>query len=491
MKKITALILSIITLAVIICSCGKNTKPIETETDENGDIITTTTTKEQATTKSTSMETTSTTKKSDEFEFPEGHYIKTGYKKTTLLGSAFLETPSRIILTRGPNRHLCYYSKADDGFYTFCFDPLCEHNTINCFSRKFDFGYLTQPVYAEYNNRLYLPFLDCLYSSKFDGTDIRLEFALGDYGKELGKRVNGSEEIKCMQTYDNYVYFTFPVAVYDDSNDFAVKYYHQLYRYNLDTKKLENLFENVGYNNKGSFRAFYLSSGKIFFSDVTNEGMQLFSANIDMTNCHPINIEAKYAMLFENEGVIFDGRRFFSVINSETDDGQEVQYIVAFDPETEKMEIIYTSQIISKQINGQNYNLGHFNINAITEEYIYFSVNEDMFLIGKYKTRDGYGYSYNTYHTTYRIKKDGTDKILVFEGVTNKDPKVTSYSLEEFYFSDSKVIAQLYAYTYSTPVIMPDGSETGDWQKSKFVTFDIAPDGSFVNMHELKLDHDE
>ena len=96
MKKITALILSIITLAVIICSCGKNTKPIETETDENGEIITTTTTKEQATTKNTGKETTSTTKnntettkKDDKNEFSEDHYIKTGYP----VRYKYVETP--------------------------------------------------------------------------------------------------------------------------------------------------------------------------------------------------------------------------------------------------------------------------------------------------------------------------------------------------------------------------------------------------------------
>ena len=125
MKKITALILSIITLAVIICSCGKNTKPIETETDENGEIITTTTTAKQTTTKSTSMETTSTTKKSDEFEFPEDHYIDTGYP----INIRYIETPTRVII---PRMEFTYYSKLDDERYYFCFDPLCDHSVQSC-----------------------------------------------------------------------------------------------------------------------------------------------------------------------------------------------------------------------------------------------------------------------------------------------------------------------------------------------------------------------
>ena len=175
MKKILSLLLAIISLTVIICSCGQVVKPVATETDENGEIITTATTVKQNTSEGTSKETTGkatettknteTTKKTDEFEFPEDHYLKTGYKKTAILGPVFIETPSRVILTRGPNNHLCYYSKVDESLYTLCFDPLCEHKNRNCFSRKFPLGYLTQPVYSEYNNRLYIPYLECLYSS--------------------------------------------------------------------------------------------------------------------------------------------------------------------------------------------------------------------------------------------------------------------------------------------------------------------------------------
>ena len=493
MKKYIALALAIITLTVIICSCGNSRKTIEIETDENGEIITTTTTTKQTTSKNPDKEITSTenstetTKKNDEFEFPEDHYIKTGYKKTAMLGPAFIETPSRVIFSRGFNGRLCYYSKVDEGFFIFCFDPLCDHKTKNCFSSKFSFGYMTQPVYAEYNNRLYLPFKDCLYSSKFDGTDIRLEVALGEYGKELGKRTNDGEEIICIQTYDNYVYFSFPVAKYNKQNDLFTEYYYQLYRYNLDTQKLENLFEKTEYSSK-TFRAFYLSHDKLFFYDVTKEGPQLFSANVDMTNCHSLDVDAKYASLFSYDGVIFDGKMFYSIANYKIDDDHSVQSLVKFDPENEEISTIYDSEIGIINENGVQFFNGQFKLNAVTDEYIYFTVEESPLLIGKYRTKNGYNYIYNYSHKTYRINKDGCGKTLVFEGVTNNDPKAPSFSLEEFYFSDSKVIAQIYAYTYSTPTAMPNGYESVNWMKTQFVTFDIAPDGSFVNMHELVLD---
>ena len=493
MKKFIALFFSIILIVIIICSCSKNTKPIETETDENSEIITTAsnqtttkngdreTTNSENTTTSKSLETTSSS--GSETNLPNTHGIKTGYSLISP-DAVFVETPSRVIVSKGINGRISYYSKADGGLYTFCFDPLCDHKSRSCFTRKFNFNYFIQPVYSEYSGRLYLPRKDCLYSSKFDGTDIRLEIALGEHGKDLEKTSNGGDDIKYVQSYDNYIYFSYPTVKSANEND--IESHHELYRYNVDTKKLENLFENTGYESH-SFQSYFLSYDKIFFSDITDDGIVFYSADMDMTGLRETKMDRKISSKLSTVDSVFDGEKFYMTMLEETD-SQSMAYIVSFDPEKEEIEKIYSTNLIYKDTNGITQTINWMTIKAVTDKYIYFTANEEPFLIGKYKNKNGDSYVYLTDHTMYRINKDGTDKVLVFEGVTSKDPKNASYSISEMYISNDKIIAQIYKCEYSAPIILPTGFESQKWRTTQFVTFDIAPDGSFVNMHELVLD---
>ena len=494
MKKYIALFLAIVSITVLICSCGQTVEPVETQTDTNGEIITTTTTEKQTTTKSNDGETTNskntTTDKSLETTSlsinkttSNTHGIKIGYSLIST-EATFIETPSRVIISKGANGRISYYSKADGEIYTFCFDPLCNHNSKNCFTYKFKFNYFIQPVYSEYNQRLYLPRQDCLYSSKFDGTDIRLEVALGEYGLNLEKNLNGGDSIKYVQAYDNYIYFSYPTVKNTNATDSAS--HHELYRYNVDTKKLENLFESTGYESH-SFQSYFLSYDKIFFSDITNDGIVFFSANTDMTGLRETKVDRKISSKLSTVDSVFDGEKFYMTMLEETD-SQSMAYIVSFDPEKEEIEKIYSANLIYKDTNGITQTINWMTIKAVTDKYIYFTTNEEPFLIGKYKKKAGDSYVYLTDHTMYRIKKDGTDKVLVFEGVTSKDPKNASYSISEMYISNDKIIAQIYKCEYSAPIILPTGFESQNWRTTQFVTFDIAPDGSFVNMHELELD---
>ena len=497
MKKITALILSIITLAVIICSCGKNTKPIETETDENGEIITTTTTKEQATTKNTSKETTSTTqkngettKKSDEFEFPEDHYIDTGYPSNI----RYIETPTRVII---PRLEFTYYSKLDDERYYFCFDPLCDHSVQSCPVNIFYCS--DECIFSPYTNRLYMERYDTLFSMKFDGSDIRMEISFGDVGSDITKdpvRSSGTYgQISCLQQYDNYLYFVYPTSIKKDNSDSELQSFWSLFRYDLKTKKLENLSENVGYESS-YLSAFTLTKNKIIFSDMTeNRGVRLFSANLDMTDIKEIDT-GKYENLAISQR-IYDGEKLYiehaeykKSENTGANLTTESYQIIGFDPDT--YEITEVSEKSYMLVSDNKTAKGRIEIYAITDEFIYYTI-WDSFLIGTLKTKYGEQPTYNFRHTLYRMKKDGSDEQVIFEGLTSKDPKVISYSIGELYLMDggTKAIAKVMQYQYSTPRIMPDGSEYANWQGSFYASFDIDDNGNFVNMHELALDYDE
>ena len=490
MKKITALILSIVTLAVIICSCGKNTKPIETETDENGEIITTATTKEQATTKNTGKETTSTTKnntettkKDDKNEFPEDHYIKTGYP----LDNKYVETPTRVIM---PAIELTYYSKLDDERYYFCFDPLCDHSKLSCVACIF--RHTRGSVYSPYTNRLYMIREDTLFSMNFDGSDVKIEISLGDVGSDITKLAIGhgaSGRMTNLQQYDNYLYFIFPTTIEQNDSDYGYMFIRSLFRYDLNTNKLENLFEKSNYVSN-YFNSFVLSKEKIYFEDLNENGdARLFSANLDMTDMKEVDISVGDRL--DSYYMIYDGEKFYSILKDYKKGEQtgalptpESYQIVCFDPETE----IITEVSEKSYSSGQN-GAGMMTLYAVTDEYIYYTV-ADPFYIGTKHTKSGDRSVYNHSHTLYRMKKDGSEKKVVFEGVTSKDPKVISYGISELYILEDgkKAIALVETAQYSTPRIMPDGSEYANWQGSFYASFDIDDNGNFVNMHELVLD---
>ena len=491
MKKFLSLLLTIISLTVVICSCSKNTTPIETETGENGEIITTTA--KQTTTKSTGKETTSTiqkntetTKKNDSTEFPEDHYVKTGGP----LSVKYVETPTRVIL---PGVDFSYYNKLDNERYVFCFDPLCDHSTWSCVANIFYCA--RECVYSPYTKRIYMEREDTLFSMKFDGSDIRIEISFGDVGSDITKDPvrtgDAFGRIENLQQYDNYLYFVYPTSIKKDNSDYGYEFFWSLFRYNLKTKKLENLSENVGHISN-YFYSFALTKDKIYFNDLTaDRGIRLFSSNLDMTDIKEVDIENSEKIIVSN--AIFDGENFYSAITeykkeeiTGTSPTAESYQIVCFDPET---KII--TEISEKSYVADN-NAGRINIFSVTDEYIYYTI-DDPFYIGTYKTRTGENSVYNSRHTLYRIRKDGSDKKVVYEGLTSKDPKVISCGLRNLYIisGEKKAIAIIITNQYSAPKMSPNGYESVDWQRSFYVSFDIDDNGNFVNMHELELDIDE
>ena len=88
------------------------------------------------------------------------------------------------------------------------------------------------------------------------------------------------------------------------------------------------------------------------------------------------------------------------------------------------------------------------------------------------------------------MNKDGSNRKVVFEGLTSKDPKVISYEFRELYIMEggTKAVARVGTAQYSTPIIMPNGYESANWQRSFYASFDIDDNGNFVNMQELVLD---
>ena len=501
MKKFIALFLAIVSITVVICSCGNSRKTIETQTDTNGEIVTTTT-KEQATTKVTIKETTGkateTTKKKEIIEPQISHYSKTG----STYSSAFIQMPSRVIMV---DRILSYYSKADGGYYTFCFDPLCDHKSQNCIAQKFQYTNGSAsllgiyPVYSEYTNRFYLPRVDNIFSSKFDGTDIKNEVSLGEGGFDLSNRAKTKDEnflpyptISNLQSYDNYIFFCCRSFVVDpEKSTQDIK--ESLWRYDLKSKNVENLFDGKWPSELYFTRDYFITDGKLYLGAVGNK---YYSANLDLSDLKEVNftLGGEKCTLSLSINRIYDGKDMFFVITSKADSGKEYRHIARFDAENNDFVILLTEEY--EHVSETDFISGDMKLWVVTDEYIYYTY-ENPFLIGKRPMKSQISgiydqYQYNYFHTIYRINKDGTGKTLVFEGVTSNDSKSISYEIEDIIVFDSHVIMNIREWQYDPTILRYDKNNLpvyGTWNNNPYyVVFDIAPDGSFVNMRELVLD---
>ena len=479
MKRIIALFLTIIILTTAVCACNKqNTDEIQTNNTKKESTITTSYTNESLQTQTKvviSTETTSTDKIKTNEEF---HYVKTGYH----INSIFEEMPSRILVADG---QLQYYSKVDGEIYIFCFDPLCDHNGEYCTSLKFRSN--ANAVYSPFSNRLYLTRRQNLFSMNFDGTDIKLEVSFGDIGKDLNiPTKNSNENIICLKTYNEYLYFIYPTKIENvesENGSTRLKATNSLFRYNLETKKLENLSESVGYEGN-YFNEYYIIGNKIFFNDYSTEfGYRFCYTNLDMTDLLVFDLVNDSPLIISN-AICYDEQIYTTV--EETKDKKTTKYIICID--TKKKETVLLTDKYEMLINnGASSGKGDVALLAVTDDYIYYTIN-DPFLLGIAHTKSGDRYVCTSNHTTYRMNKDGSNNIVVFEGVTSNDPSVMSFAIDNMYIIGNKVIAKIWANQYTGPQVMPSGGINYNWQHTKFVTFDIAPDGSFVNMHELELD---
>lgn len=81
-----------------------------------------------------------------------------------------------------------------------------------------------------------------------------------------------------------------------------------------------------------------------------------------------------------------------------------------------------------------------------------------------------------------------TEKTVVFEGVSSWDPREKSYEIYDMYIMGDKVIASIIEDQNDGVKVLAPGVEGANWQHIRVAIFDIAPDGSFINMHELVLD---
>ena len=381
MKKIISILL--ILLILCLTACNNQTVETSTSTSKTGqtEIMSTSQTTENIQTSETtiSSETTNQAEKTNE---NQGYQVPKELKNKIVSYDRlqpFIELPSRIVFTHRTqkdeligNRYgmtigtqfICYYSKVDGETYIYCFDPLCEHKDCSAYGKQ-----VHNLVFC--NNRFYTGMLKNIYTFAFDGTDERI--------LKLPEECDGfSFLFSQIYAYDQYVYIT---ATAPNGN------YHML-KIDTVTEKIIDLTEKLGRFIGISF--FY--NGKIYGSD----GGNLIRCDLSFEN-----IET-YAYPKWND-YFTEGSSFITLETMKTEEGfTKTIGIKTYDMETEEETFIKT-EVIGQEVS---------NILYIDENYFYFTANAPV-VIGK--SENGYDYTNNSGGKLYRVNRDGTNCICIYE----------------------------------------------------------------------------
>ena len=365
--KLISMLLLLCMAVPIVAACGVVDTPIGETTTGSVQILETTVHTEDTTLPETSGKT-GTTENTDIHGTEETTTAETAQTVTLLPTVNPLETAPdvsyRKLTTLVPyedgiaviaNRELRYLDIEREELYLACQDPACDHtDTQTCISGIFGYNrtlstYAQNFVYCEYDGRFYFPRGQKLFSCKSDFTDLVLEYSFGEEGDLSQKRCKNIYFFQ-FTAYENYIYFVY-------GNDDG------LYRYNVDTKTLETVYEDYSCN-------FYvITEGGLLAECCRYEGTTIVEEYIVMADADGKNVkkieafDMNKASNFINTAIYHNGIYYGSM----SDGTDQNSYIAAFDPKTGKIKTIATCT-------------GYYRVNllAVTDDMIYFNESDVM-----------------------------------------------------------------------------------------------------------------
>ena len=209
-------------LVVFLSSCStisNQTNHDQSNNFNNTDIETTNII--ETITDTTSISTSELTTSSNDTQIiDKEHYVWSQINQR--MSNEYFESLTRVYYLNKYDKYQ-YYNKLDGETYLLCFDPLCEHG-LGCITLIFS-G--CPGIYSQLDNRIYCSRGDCIYSMDFNGSDLKLEIAFSDKGKNLNDIKDNASDIDNLAFYDNYLFFLLP-----EYNEDLGKYNNSLYRYN-------------------------------------------------------------------------------------------------------------------------------------------------------------------------------------------------------------------------------------------------------------------
>ena len=342
------------------------------------------------------------------------------------------------------NRELRYFDIEREELYLTCQDPACDHtDDTTCISLLFGYArtyssYVQNFVYCEYNGRFYIPRGQQLFSYKADGSDLTLEYSFGDIGA-LSKPTYLNNYFFQFTAYENYIYFVY-------GND------DRLYRYNVDTKTLETVYEDYSYN-------FYvITEGGLLAECCRYEGTTIVEEYIVMADADGKNakkIEAfdmNKASNFINTAIYHNGIYYGSM----SDGTDQNSHIAAFDPKTGNIKTIATCT-------------GYYRVNllAVTDEMIYFNesdlMSREVWCVPISGGEPKLSFSALSYHTGHEV----------YTPPYERENDETFHLADIYFLSEDKVIIGGMDYEY-VPMYIAD----------------VKEDGTFTNIRRVPLKSD-
>lgn len=306
--------------------------------------------------------------------------------------TTFSDTPTRLLFNEGGIIH--YYNKFTEEIYSFCFDPLCKHDDYDCISYKFEMTDTGRQTirFCEYDNRFYALRGEQFCSFSFDGSDLKVVHSFGmdgNFETELKGYLYGG--LMYLQIQGKNIYF---IARDNESGK------RGLMCYDAETKEMKRLF----YDENTAVYGYLLSENGIYVYLVgAYQGLYFISYGSGTPELISDEVYESFA-----DG-IFDGERFYFIKTMPLYD-EEKKYtrylpdkLVAFIPEMAEFEDVM-------EIDNQN----EHRLLAVTDEYIYYTVNEPISI----------GYSegsrmttevFNDYSKVYRYHRESGEIAIVLD----------------------------------------------------------------------------
>ena len=332
------------------------------------------------------------------------------------IDSGITETPTRILLDRS---ELYYYNKLDGQFYTFCFDPLCTHQTEDCLAYRL--SHCQGVKYSDYNGRLYVLRGQKIYSLRSDGSDVRLECSFGERGDWNDNSSFGdTESLQKMTLQGRYLYAE--NVFYQDKHIVAT-----LVCYDMETGEVRTL--EVGESEE--YGSYFVGEDCLYVSFYNFETLELIWYRVDPTLTTRERMEEtdflEGAYPFRS---ICDGSTLCFVEEHWEYDSNgnvvDLDYgeIKLYDFGSGEQKVLYEMEA---QHNST------IKLLAMTEESIYFTVYDPLYLGTYMDSRTGRETVYtNNYHQIYRMDRDGGNLTMIMDDI--------SCEVDEIILLDSKIL---------------------------------------------------
>ena len=321
------------------------------------------------------------------------------------IDSGMTETPTRVLVYMS---QLYYYNKLDGQFYTFCFDPLCLHQTEECLAYRLARSLVCgQNIeYSDYNGRLYVLRGQKIYSLRSDGSDVRLECSFGERGdwNEVVMVGETTESLQKMTLQGRYLYAE--NIVRQDNRTVTT-----LVCYDMETGEVKTL--EVGESER--YNDYFVGEDCLYVAFFPSDAIEKEWYRMDpmLTTRERIE-ETDFFAEAHSMRALFDGRTlcFVEYREDQNADGSSVDYgeIKLYDFESGEQKVLYEMEA---QHNST------IKLLAMTEESIYFTVYDPLYLGTYMDSRTGRETVYtNDYHQIYRMDRDGGNLTMIMDDIS-------------------------------------------------------------------------